>query len=60
MVESVVDMLVVVGDCRLAGFGPVLGIVSCEDPRSKMCLVFHVVDSLLDETECTLVLSTPD
>ena len=48
VVESVVDMLVVVGDCRLAGFGPVLGIVSCEDPHSKMCLVFHAMDLLLD------------
>ena len=60
VVESVVDMLVVMGDCRLVGFGPVLGIVSCEDPHSKMCLVFHAVDSLLDEIACTLVLSTPD
>ena len=39
----------VVGDCRLVGIGPVLGTVSCEDPRSIMCLVFHAVDSLLDE-----------
>ena len=49
VVESVVDMLVVVGDCRLVGFGPVLDTVSCEDPHNMMCLVFHVVDSLLDE-----------
>ena len=59
-VESVVDRLVVVGDFRLAGFGPVLGIVSCEDPHSMMCLVFHAVDSPLDEFACMLVLSTPD
>ena len=60
VVESVADKLVVVGDCRLVGFGPVLGIVSCEDPRGMMCLVFHVVDSPLDEFVCMLVLSTPD
>ena len=48
VVESVVDRLVVVGDCRLAGFGPVLGIVSCGDPRSMRYLGFHVVDSLWD------------
>ena len=47
-VGLVVGTLVVVGDCRLAGFGPVLGIVSCEDPHSKMCLVFHAVGSPLD------------
>ena len=39
----------VVGDCRLAGVGPVLGTVSCEDPQNMMYLVFHVVDSPLDE-----------
>ena len=48
---SVVDLdmynLVVVG-CRLAG--PVLGIVSCEDPQNMMCLVFHAVDSSLDKS----------
>ena len=55
-----VDVLVVVGEYRLVGFGPVLGIVSCEDPRGMMCLVFHVVDSPLDEFVCMLVLSTPD
>ena len=60
VVESVVDMLVVVGDGRLVGLGLVLGIVSCEDPHSMMCLVFHAVDSPLDEFACTLVLSTPD
>ena len=49
VVESVVDKLVVVGDCWLAGFGPVLGIVSCEDPHSMRYLGFHVVDSLWDE-----------
>ena len=50
-VESVVDMLVVVGEHRLVGFGPVLDTVSCEDPHSKMCLVFLTVDSPLDEIE---------
>ena len=48
VVESVVDMLVVVGDCRLVGFGLVLGNVASEGPHSKMCLVFHAVDSPLD------------
>ena len=48
VVGLVVDMLVVVGEHRLVGFGPVLGIVSCEDPHSKICLVFHAVDSPLD------------
>ena len=42
-----VDVLVVVG-CKLAGVGPVLDTVSCEDPHNKMCLVFHAVDSLWD------------
>ena len=59
VVGLVVDMLVVVGEYRLVGFGPVLGIVSCEDPHSMMCLVFHAVDSPLDEIECMLVLLTP-
>ena len=49
VVESVADKLVVVGDCRLVGFGPVLDAVSCEDPHSMRCLGFHVVDSLWDE-----------
>ena len=40
--------LVVVG-CRLVGIGPVLDTVSCEDPHNTMCLVFHAVDSPLDE-----------
>ena len=40
----------VVGDCRLVGIGPVLDIVSCEDPQNMMCLVFHAVDSPLDES----------
>ena len=30
-------------------FGPALDTISCEDPCYMMCLVFHVVDSLLDE-----------
>ena len=61
VVESVVDILVVVGDCRLVGFGPaVLGNVASEDPYSKMCLVFHAMDSPLDETASMLVLLTPD
>ena len=47
VVESVADKLVVVGDCRLVGFGPVLDTVSCEDPHNMMCLVFHAVDSPL-------------
>ena len=48
----VVDLdmyMLVVGEHRLVGFGPVLGTVSCEDPQNMMCLVFHVVDSPLDE-----------
>ena len=48
VVESVVDMSVVVGDCRLVGFGLVLGNVASEGPHSKMCLAFHAVDSSLD------------
>ena len=47
-VGFVVGMWVVVGDCRLVGFGPVLGNVASEGPHSKMCLVFHAVDSLWD------------
>ena len=39
----------VMGGCRLARVGPVLGTVSCEDPRNMRCLVFHAVDSPLDE-----------
>ena len=39
----------VVGDCRLVGFEPILGTISCEDPQNMMCLVFHAVDSSLDE-----------
>ena len=48
VVESVVDRLVVVGEHRLVGFGLVLGIVSCEDPHSMMCLEFRAVDSPWD------------
>ena len=43
-----VDMSVVVGEHRLVGFRPVLGNVASEGPHSKMCLVFHAVDSPLD------------
>ena len=53
-----VDRLVV-GDCRLVRFGPVLDTVSCEDPHNKMCLVFHAVDSPSNEIACMLVLLTP-
>ena len=60
VVELVVDMLVVVGEYRLVGVGPILGIVSCEGPHNTMCLVFHAVDSPLDEFACMLVLSTSD
>ena len=48
VVESVVDMSVVVGDCRLVGFGLVLENVASEGPHSKMYLAFHVVDSPSD------------
>ena len=40
----------VMGSCRLAGLGLVLGTVSCEDPQNMTCLVFHVVDSPLDDS----------
>ena len=44
------DMYNLVGvGCRLTEVGPVLGIVSCEDPQNMRFLVFHVVDSPLDE-----------
>ena len=39
----------VVGGCWLAGVGPVLGTISCEDPQNMMCLVFHAVGSPLDK-----------
>ena len=39
----------VVRDCRLVGVGPVLDTISCEDAQNMMCLVFHAVDSPLDE-----------
>ena len=48
VVDSDMDMLIV-GEHRAVGIGPALGIVSCEDPHNMMCLVFHVVDSTLDE-----------
>ena len=55
-----VDVLVVVGNCRLVGFGPVSDTVSCEDPHNKMCSKFHAVDSPSDEIACMLVLLTLD
>ena len=48
VVDLDMDMLVV-GEHRLVGVGPVLDIVSCEDPHNMMCLVFQAVDSPLDE-----------
>ena len=48
----------VVSDCRLAGIGPVLDTVSCEDPHNTMCSVLHAVDSPSDEIACMLVLLT--
>ena len=48
VVESVVDMLVVVGDCRLAGLGLVLENVASEDPQSTRYSASHVVCSLWD------------
>ena len=51
MVDWDVDVLIVVG-CKLVGVGPALGTVACEDPHSMMCLVFHAVDSSLDEIAC--------
>ena len=47
-VGFVVGTLVVVGDCRLVGFGLVLENVASEGPHSKTYLAFHVVDSPLD------------
>ena len=47
VVDLDMDMSVV-GEHRLVGFGPVLGNVASEGPHSKMCLVFHAVDSPLD------------
>ena len=49
VVELDMDMLVV-GEHRLVGLGPVLGTVSCKDPHNKRCLVFQAVDSPLDES----------
>ena len=48
VVESVVDMLVVVGEHRLVGFGLVLGNVASKDPQNTRYLAFHVVGSLWD------------
>ena len=54
VVESVVDMsvvvgtLVVVGDCRLAGFGLVLENVASEDPQNTRYSAFRVAGSLWD------------
>ena len=50
VVDLDMDMLVV-GEHRLVGFGPILDIVSCEDPHNMMRLVRLVMDSLLDENE---------
>ena len=47
-VGFVVGMLAVVGDCRLVGFGLVLGNVASEGPHSKIYLAFHAVDSPSD------------
>ena len=58
VVDLDMDVLVV-EDCRLVGLGPVLDTVSCEDSQNKMCLVFHAMDSLLDEFVRMLVLPTP-
>ena len=48
VVESVVGMLIAVGDCRLAGLGLVLENVASEDPQNTRYLTFHVVGSLWD------------
>ena len=48
VVESVVDMLVVVGEHRLVGFGPVLGNVASEDPQNMRHLAFRAMGSLWD------------
>ena len=59
MAELGMYNLVGVG-CRLAGVGSVLGTVSSKDLQKMRCLVFHAVDSPLDEFACMLVLLTPD
>ena len=41
--------LVVVGEYRVVVMGPVLGIVSCWDPRNRMYSVLLTMDSPLDE-----------
>ena len=48
VVESVVDMLVVVGEHRLVGLGPVLENVASEDPQNTRYSASHVVCSLWD------------
>ena len=52
VVELVVDMLVVVGEYRLVGFGPVLGIVSCEDALGltvgRVCVYVGPIDTGLN------------
>ena len=50
MVDLDMDMSVV-GEHRLVGFGSVSDTISCEDPHNMMCLVFHAVNSPLDEIE---------
>ena len=50
VVDFDMDMLVV-GEYRLVGFGPVLDIVSCWDPRNMRYLLLHAMDSPLDESE---------
>ena len=52
------DMLVV-GEHKVVGMEPVLGIVSCWDPHNRMYSVLLAVDSPLDELKCKLVLLTP-
>ena len=48
VVDLDMDMLVV-GEHRLVGLGPVLDTISCEDPHNIMCSVHLVMDSPLDE-----------
>ena len=41
--------MAIVREHKVVVIAPVLGIVSCGDPRSMRYLGFHVVDSLWDE-----------
>ena len=50
VVDLDMDMLVV-GEHRLIGMGPILGIASHWDPRNRMCLMHLGVDSSLDAIE---------